>query len=438
MSQGHMQPGLAAAPRARLRRTLGLRSAVALGVGGTIGGGIFVLVGHTAAVAGPAALLAFALAFVAALLIALPYAELACRYPEAGGGYVFVREVLGRGWGFMMGWVFWGAYLFVSGYVTLGFGGYLQALTGIPTLWGAVGLVIACALVNVAGVRLSGQVQVAVMLLALGGLLGFSLAGLPSVEAARFEPWLPNGTGGLLAAALTAFLAFGGFDMVAAAGEEVERPERNLPRAILATLALVLFVYLLVVLVALGTLGWRELGASAAPLSAAATQFLGPAGGKLIAAVAVCTTAATANAVLVVTSRISFAMARDGLLPAALARVSAATGAPWAAVLVCAAILALVAALGSLRLATAVGGFLYVAHFLPPLLVLLKLRQRGGPPPAFRMPCPALLLPLAFAMSLVMLVSSGWIGLLGGLAWMALGGVLQHLGSTGRAGSKPL
>src|SRR5690606_29804497 len=219
------------------------------------------------------------------------------------------------------------------------------------------------ALVNVAGVRLSGQVQVAVMLLALAGLLGFALAGLPSVDPARFEPWLPNGPGGLLAAALTAFLAFGGFDMVAAAGEEVEQPERNLPRAILATLALVLLVYLLVVLVALGTLGWRELGASAAPLSAAATQFLGPAGGKLIAAV------------------------------------------------------------GNVRLATAVGGFLYVAHFLPPLLVLRKLRQRGGPPPAFRMPCPALLLPLAFAMSLVMLVSSGWIGLLGGLAWIALGGV---------------
>ncbi|RVD46978.1 amino acid permease, partial [Mesorhizobium sp. M2D.F.Ca.ET.140.01.1.1] len=76
------------------------------------GGGIFVLVGQTAALAGPAALLSFALAFVAALVIALPYAELACRYPQAGGGYAFVREVLGRRWGFLMGWVFWGSYVF--------------------------------------------------------------------------------------------------------------------------------------------------------------------------------------------------------------------------------------------------------------------------------------------------------------------------------------
>src|SRR3546814_21001586 len=92
--------------RTQFRRALGLRGAGALGVGGTIGGGIFVLVGHIAALAGPAALLAFALAFVASLLIALPYAELACRYPPAGGGYAFARDVLGRGWRFLLGWVF--------------------------------------------------------------------------------------------------------------------------------------------------------------------------------------------------------------------------------------------------------------------------------------------------------------------------------------------
>lgn len=405
----------------RLRRALGLRGAVALGVGGTIGGGIFVLVGSAAGLAGPAALLAFGLASAASLLIALPYAELACRYPEAGGGYAFVREVLGRGWGFLMGWVFWGAYLFVSGYVTLGFGGYLSALTGLPPLWGALALVGACAAVNIAGVKLSGRVQMVVVVLALAGLLGFSLAGMPSVEPARFAPWLPTGLTGLLSAALIAFLAFGGFDMVAAAGEEIERPERNLPLAILLTLGIVLVVYLLVAFVALGTLGWRELGASAAPLTDAAGTFLGPAGGRALAVVAVLTTAATGNAVLVVTSRISFAMARDGLLPASLARIHPETGAPWAAVLVSAGMLSLVALTGSLHVSTAIGGFLYVMHFIPPLLVLARLRQGGGPPPTFRMPFPSALLPLAFAMSLVLLASSGVTGLLGGAAWIALG-----------------
>lgn len=109
--------------RIALRRGMGLGEAVALGVGGTIGGGIFVLVGSAAGAAGPGALIAFGLAFLASLAIAVPYAELACRYPEAGGGYAFARILLGRRLGFLMGWGFWGAYVFISGYVTLGFGG---------------------------------------------------------------------------------------------------------------------------------------------------------------------------------------------------------------------------------------------------------------------------------------------------------------------------
>src|SRR6266702_948152 len=125
----------------RLRRVLTLREAVALGIGGTIGGGIFVLVGAAAGRAGPGALLAFVLAFGVSLLIALPYAELACRYPLAGGGYAFARALLGEHWGFLMGWGYWGAYIFISGYVTLGFGGYLHALTGLPPVPGALALI---------------------------------------------------------------------------------------------------------------------------------------------------------------------------------------------------------------------------------------------------------------------------------------------------------
>ncbi|HEX5502359.1 MAG TPA: amino acid permease, partial [Thermomicrobiales bacterium] len=181
------------APRAALRRALGLRAAVALGVGGTIGGGIFVLVGAAAGRAGPGALLAFGLAFLAAALIALPYAELACRYPLAGGGYAFVRAALGPHWGFLMGWGYWGAYVFVSGYVTLGFGGYLHGLTGLPTVAGALALVAAATALNLGGVRLAGGVQTAVVVVALAALAGFGLLGLPHLAPAHFAPLLPHG-----------------------------------------------------------------------------------------------------------------------------------------------------------------------------------------------------------------------------------------------------
>jgi len=405
----------------QLHRVLSLREAVALGVGGTIGGGIFVLVGAAAGRAGPGALLAFVLAFGVSLLIALPYAELACRYPLAGGGYAFVRALLGEHWGFLMGWGYWGAYIFISGYVTLGFGGYLHALTGLPTVLGALALIGISTATNLIGVRFSGLVQSLVIGVAIVALLGFSVLGLPHVHVEQFTPFLPFGLGGVAVATLLAFLAFGGFDMVAAAGEEVASPERNLPRAILLTLLVVLGLYLLVTFVALGTLPWNELGRSSAPLSAAATQFLGSTGRQLTAAAAILTTAATGNAVLVVTSRVAFAMARDGLLPGPAARVHPTTGVPWVAVVLNGVLLALVAFTGSVVLVASVGGFLYVLHFLFTLIALVILRRRSGPPPAFRTPAPWVVLPLAFAGCLLLLVTSGWTGVLGGLGWLCVG-----------------
>lgn len=405
----------------QLRRALTLRQAVALGVGGTIGGGIFVLVGAAAGRAGPGALLAFMLAFGASLLIALPYAELACRYPLAGGGYAFARALLGAHWGFVMGWGYWGAYIFVSGYVTLGFGGYLHVLTGWSPVLGAFALIALSALINLLGVRLSGMAQTAVVGLAIVALLTFGLLGAPHIRLASFTPFLPFGLTGVAVAALLAFLAFGGFDMVAAAGEEIVSPVRNLPRAILLTLLAVLGLYLLVVFVALGELPWSELGRSPAPLAIAAATSLGPAGRLLIASAAILTTAATGNAVLIVTSRIAFAMARDGLLPRALARVHPTTRAPWTAIVVNGVLLGLVALTGSVALAAAVGGFLYVLHFVFTLVALVMLRRRSGPSPAFRTPIPWVVLPLAFGACLLLLVSSGNEGMLGGGAWLLVG-----------------
>lgn len=420
-----MKQDSAGAPSEResqqLRRVLNLREAVALGIGGTIGGGIFVLVGTAIGRAGPGALLSFALAFLVSLLIALPYAELACRYPLAGGGYAFAKAVLGRHWGFLMGWDYWGAYLFISGYVTLGFGSYLHTLLGIPPLVGAFGLIAFCTIINLLGVKLSGQVQSFIVLLALVTLVGFGLLGLPHLTMRYFTPLLPNGIGGVISAALLAFLAFGGFDMVAAAGEEIQRPERTLPLAILLTLGSVLGVYLLVTFVTAGILPWRTVGASAAPLAETAVTLLGPAGRQFMAMAAILATAATGNAVLVVTSRISFAMARDGLLPQLLSRVEPRTNVPWLAIVLNGIFLALIALTGSIALVAAIGGFLYVLHFVFPLVVLVRLRAHEHISPAFRTPFPFLVLPLAFVGCLLLLVASGWIGMTIGLVWLAVG-----------------
>jgi basic amino acid/polyamine antiporter, APA family len=410
----------------RLRRELGLREAVAIGIGGTVGGGIFVLVGVAGGKAGPAALIAFSLAFAASLAIALPYAELACRLPMAGGGYAFARQVLGPRWGFLMGWTYWGAYVFLSGYVTIGFGGYLNAATGFPVTASAVILVAASTAVNLLGVKVSGGVQTVVIATAVIGLAGFSIWGLPHVSLDRLTPFAPHGIKGIMLAALVAFLSFGGFDMVAAAGEEIRHPERNLPRAILLTLAGVLGLYLVVAFVAVGTASSARLGASASPLADAAGDFGGATARWLVVFCALLTTAATANAIVVVTSRTLFAMARDRLVPAAFAAVSRGTGAPWVAVLANGALIGGVALVGTVSMSSSAGGFLYVLHFLPPLIALVRLR-RDGDRPAFSTPAPRLLIPLAFACSAGLLVASGVTGAVIGAAWL-LAGVLLNAG----------
>jgi APA family basic amino acid/polyamine antiporter len=410
----------------QLRRELGLRGAIAVGIGGTVGGGIFVLVGVAAGTAGPAALLAFFLAFVASLIIALPYAELACRIPMAGGGYAFAREVLGVHWGFSMGWIYWGAYVFLSGYVTIGFGGYLNSLTGLPTMVGAGVLVFMCTLVNLLGMKMSGGTQTVVVAAAIIGLTGFSVWGLPHVDLNRLAPFAPHGVGGIMDAALVAFLAFGGFDMVAAAGEEIKHPERNLPRAILLTLIGVLGLYLAVAFVAVGTIPADLLGSSESPLADAAGIFGGDAARTLVVFCALLTTAATANAILMVTSRTVFAMGRDRLLPDSLAAVSARTGAPSTAVIINGLLMGGVALTGTVSMSSSVGGFLYVLHFVPPLMALVRLRrdQSGGPRPAFLTPFPRLLLPVAFGCSAGLLVASGFVGATIGSAWFLVGAVL--------------
>lgn len=405
----------------QLRRVLGLREATALGVGGTIGGGIFVLVGAAAGVAGPGVLLAFVIVFFTALLIALPYAELACRYPQAGGGYAFAQAAFGDSGGFVMGWGYWGAYVIVSGYVTLGFGGYLHGLTGLHPILCALALITAVTLINLKGVRVSGRSQTVIISTALIGLLGYGLLGLPHTQASNFTPILPNGGWSLLQAALMSFLAFGGFDMVAAAGEEIDHPTRNLPLAILFTLAIVLAINFLVATVAVGILPWQALGASKAPLADSAAVFLGPAGRWFVSGVALLTTSATANAVLVTTSRISFAMARDNLLPARLAAVHPVSGAPYLAVLLNAGLLGLVALLGSISRSAQMGGFLYVGQFLLSLIALAILQRKQTDLPAFRTPFPKIVLPLACAACLVLLASSGSFGILGGVGWMLAG-----------------
>ena len=424
--------------KTQLRRTMGLRATVALGIGGTIGGAIFILVGKAIYLAGPGALFSFGLAFLAAVLIALPYAELACRYPLAGGGYASVQAILGRHWGFLMGWTYVGSWLFICGYIVLGFGNYLHVLFNVQPIEGALALIVGIVALNLIGRSLFSRVQSVIVLLVVTALIGYGIVGLPHIKYSYFSPFFPHGMRGILAVAPLAFLALAGFEIVATTGEEVEQPKRNLPLAILLTLGTVLMLYLLVIFVTTGLLPHSATSTSSVPLSDA-VSFLGSIGPRLIAAVAALTTAATANALLVATSRTTFAMARDGHLPRMLAYVSPSARVPRIAIIVNGIILALVplsvavnllSAKDAVELFSSAGSFLYVLHFFFPLIALVVLRQRDKTSSTFQTPAPHLILPLAFGACLLLMYATGQYpggqkGIGGGLSWL-IGGLFVY------------
>jgi len=363
---------------ATLHKSLGLSEAIALGVGGTIGGGVFVLIGIAAGQAGPGVILSFILAFTASVLVALCYAELAARLPKAGGGYAFAREALGNHAGFLMGWGYWGSYLAASGYVTLGFGAYLHALTGISQSIGAIGLILLMVIPNLLGAQISGRIQRFIVILEVGTLLLLVAIGIPHTQGYLYYPLFPQGVFGVFTAAVSAFLAFGGFDMIAAAGEEIKDPVRNIPRAIFGSLIIVLILYVSVLAVAVGIVPWYRLGTLDAPLAVVSQRILGDFGPTFVNSAALIATAATTNAVLMVMSRIAFAMARDRLLPRVFATIHPQWNTPVVAIGLSASLMIGLAATGSVTLAASAAGFLYILHFIYDLIALFVFRFRDS------------------------------------------------------------
>lgn len=407
--------------------TLGLGAAIALGVGGTIGGGIFSLIGVAVKQAGPGALMSFGLAFGAALLLALCYTDLSVRIPRTGGGYAISRAVLGPGAGFLMGWGYWGAYVVASGYTTLGFGNYLSALTGWPPIPAAMALVLLLTGINLFGIRVSARVLTVLVVIEIAVLALVAAAGVDHLHGSTPLLALPEGWAGVFTAAVPAFLAFGGFDQIAVVAGNIRRPQHTLPRAIFGALSIVLVLYLGLLLGALGTLPWRTLASTQAPLVAVAMKVLGTWGATLIAMTALVTTMATTNALVLVTSRVWWAMAADGYLPRAFARRTKMTDTPVWAVIFSGVFMATVAWIGNLTIIAEAAGFMYTATFGWMLAAWIRARRDHPVIGGFEVKRYGWVLAVAATFMLFILSQTGISAIVAGIAWLSLGAVFYAL-----------
>ena len=324
--------------------TLGLFSGTMMVVGGIIGSGIFLNPALVAARVRTAALTlaVWILGGVIALIGALVFAELGARRPVAGGGYVYLRDAFGRLPAFLYAWTL--LLVIATGAiaaVAVTFATYAGSLLGmapaarVPL---AVGAIVLLSAVNYVGVKPGAVTQNVLTLLKLAALAVLIVAGLllphPAGSAVQTAP-LAGGSEVLAvgAALVPVLFAFGGWQQTNFVAEELIDPERNLPRALLGGVAIVVAVYLLANLAYLRTLGVDGLAASTAPAADAMRALLGAPGAALIAAGIAVSTFGFLNLVILVSPRVYRAMAADGLFFPSLARLHPQYRTPTAAIL---------------------------------------------------------------------------------------------------------
>ena len=245
-----------------LVRSLSLTDSVMVGVAAMIGGAIFVLVGPGMEAAGPALMVAFLLNGIITVFTALTYAELGSALPATGGGYMWVREGLPRPNSYVSGWMAWFAHSIAGSLYAVAFGSFFGHLLKTAGVLGDIGTfpidkifaalaVLIFTFVNIRGASDTGKVgnvitftQIAIIALLIGAAL-FAMAFNNPNWPDNFADFFPSGTIGLVLAMGLTFIAFEGYEIIAQGGDEIKNPRRNIPRAILISLGIVVSIYIL-------------------------------------------------------------------------------------------------------------------------------------------------------------------------------------------------
>lgn len=401
---------------------IGFREATSIGVGGILGAGIFVLSGTASASAGPAVLVSFAIAFLASLILGLCYAELSSMHDDSGGPYAYAKAHLSSLAATIVGWANWGAWVCASAYVGIGFGEHLHLLIPAVSAPAAASSLIALFVaLNLFGLRVSGHAQFLILVLEVAVLIVFLVVGAAHVDSSLYSPFVAHGWGGVISAALVGFLALTGWDAIVVAAEEIESPRRNIPASILASLGIVFVLYAGLLIILNGLIPARDLGRTNTPVADAAVIFLGPDGRTIVNASIVIALTATTNAFLIVISRTSFVLARDGKAPSLFARTMA-NGTPWVSIVAAGACQMVMTLLSNLRFAVSATGFLYTITFIASVLALFAARRHGRVA-ALRVPLYPVVPIAALALCLVFLSTAGLQGSVVGGAWL-IGGVV--------------
>ena len=305
-------------------RSIGYWGAVAIGVGGMVGGGIFAVLGLAVQLAHGGTPEAFVLAGVVALLTTYSYVRLSLTLPSQGGTVTFLNHAFGTGLTTgALNVLLWLSYVVMLSLYAFAFGSYAAALIpggGAFEKHLAISAVIVLATgLNSIGSKLLGEAETSIVAVKVAILLFFVAVGLFGVDPSRLAPAAWSGPTQLFAGGMIIFLAYEGFELIANTAGDLGDPQRTLPRAYYSAVLFVIVLYVLVAGVSVGNLPVPQIvNAKDYALAEAARPFLGQAGFTLIAIAALLSTASAINATLYGAARLSYVIAKDGELPAVL------------------------------------------------------------------------------------------------------------------------
>jgi basic amino acid/polyamine antiporter, APA family len=387
----------------QLVRSLGLLDIIMVGIAAMIAGAIFILIGPAINLAGGAVIVAFIINGMITLFTAMAYAELGSAMPEAGGGYLWVREGLPRPNAFISGWMAWFAHTIAGSLYAVGFASFLNSLLemlglvitdpflgifSIEKLM-AVACVAAFTYINIKGTSETGKTGNIITFIQLGTIGALIVAGFWSMHlqpnwTSNFADFMPNGIAGLVAAMGLTFIAFEGYEIIVQTGEEVKNPKKNIPRAIFISLGLVVTLYCLVAFVSIagifpeGKPAWQFIGENQELGVMKAAELLLPFGAFIVLAGGIVSSLAGLNATTFSSARVSFAMGRHYNLPHILSSIHHKNKTPHIAIAISGVIMAVMAYALPLDQIAVAAGVIFLLLFTQVNISVITIRKMHG------------------------------------------------------------
>jgi len=387
-----------------LAKDLGPLAALTIGIGTMIGAGIFVLPGPAVADAGSLVGAAFVIGGAVALLTAFSVAELGTAMPKSGGMYYYVNHALGPLFGSIAGWGNWLGLAFASAFYMIGFGAYVSAFLALPALdlgvisfssaqlWGLVGGSFFVG-VNYVGAKETGRLQNIIVIILLAILTGFTAVGIVNAEPSTLTPIEDAWVGELLPVTAIVFVSYLGFGQIASVGEEIKNPGRNLPLAIVGSVLVVTIMYALLMVVMLAAVPVDLVaGNETAAVDAAEVMMepfgLAALGAGVVLFGALLATASSANASILASSRINFAMGRDRIVTTELNEIHDRFATPYRSIALTGGLILVFIAVGDVEPLATAGSVLHLIIFALINVAVIVMRTADPPEynPSFQVP----------------------------------------------------